>query len=411
MDSGAWRHAPGLNGFRCVEARTGASEYVKKGGLYSYRLLTELTAPAYRQAGSRQKNLFKFLHYTMYSKQFGGKVTKKLSEQYQQSANWKNGKFQNLEETSLHISLSKMPGIIYRQFSGKVKREPAKPLPIRALDKTAFLKESELPKMVWYGHSVLLLRLNGQTLLIDPMLGPSASPIGPVTTKRFSTNTLDLIDDFPEIDLVLLTHDHYDHLDYDSIRKLKAKTKRYFVALGLKRHLVRWGIDADLITEFDWWDQTDFNGIHISFTPSRHFSGRGLTDRSKSLWGGWVFKMANHNLWFSGDGGYGEHFKEIGKRLGPFDFGWMECGQYNEHWHQIHMYPEECIQAALDAKVKTIMPVHWAGFSLAPHHWKEPVERFVAAAGQTNINFLVPALGETITLGNTKRIDWWEHLE
>jgi L-ascorbate metabolism protein UlaG (beta-lactamase superfamily) len=344
----------------------------------------------------------------MYSKQFGGKVTKALIEQYQQSPTWKDGKFQNLEETSLHISLSKMPGIIYRQFKGKAEREPTKPLPILALDKTKFLEESDTPKMVWYGHSVLLLRINGQTLLIDPMLGPSASPIGPVTTRRFSEKTLDLIDHFPEIDLLLLTHDHYDHLDYDSIQKLKYKTKQYFVALGVKRHLVRWGVAPELITEFDWWDNVDVKGIQIHFTPTRHFSGRGISDRSKSLWGGWVFKTTTHNLWFSGDGGYGNHFTEIGERLGPFNFCWLECGQYNEHWHQIHMFPEESIQAALDARANTIMPVHWAGFSLAPHHWKEPVERFVIAAAEAKMDYVVPQLGEVVDLGSTKGTDWWK---
>jgi hypothetical protein len=173
----------------------------------------------------------------MYSKQFGGKITKEHTAQYQQSPNWKNGKFQNIEDTSLHISLSKMPGIIYRQFTGKAEREPSQPLPILPFDKQSFLQTSDAPKMIWYGHSVLLLRINDKTILIDPMLGPNASPIGPVTTRRFSENTLDLIDNFPEIDLLLLTHDHYDHLDYDSIQKLKAKTKRYFVAMGVKRHL------------------------------------------------------------------------------------------------------------------------------------------------------------------------------
>ncbi len=344
----------------------------------------------------------------MYSKQFGGKITKELTTQYEQSPNWKKGKFQNIEETSLHISLGKMPGIIYRQFTGKSEREPSQPLPVKALDKTAFLSESETPKMVWYGHSVLLLNLNGKSLLIDPMLGPSASPIGPVTTRRFSENTLDLIDDFPEIDVLLLTHDHYDHLDYDSIQKLKAKTKRYYVAMGVKRHLVRWGIAAELITEFDWWNQHELEGIQITFTPSRHFSGRGIADRQKSLWGGWVFKTEKHNLWFSGDGGYGKHFSAIGEKLGPFDFAWMECGQYNEHWHQIHMYPEESIQAAMDARATTVMPVHWAGFTLAPHHWKEPVERFVAAAKQVELKYVTPALGEVVTLDSENRSEWWK---
>ncbi len=344
----------------------------------------------------------------MYSKQFGGKVTKKLIEQYRQSQNWKDGKFQNLEETSLHISLSKMPGIIYRQFKGKAQREPFKPLPVLPLDKSALLRGPETPKMVWYGHSALMLYLSGKTLLIDPMLGPNASPIGPVTTKRYSTGTLSLIDDFPEIDLILLTHDHYDHLDYDSIRKLKGKTKKYFVALGVKRHLVRWGIDPTLVTEFDWWDQAVFENIQVTFTPSRHFSGRGLSDRAKSLWGGWAFKTANRNFWFSGDGGYGPHFKEIGEKLGPFDFGWLECGQYNEHWHPIHMFPEEAVSAALDARAAVVMPVHWAGFSLAPHHWKEPVERFTAAAALKKIAYFVPALGELVNLNELNMRTWWK---
>jgi L-ascorbate metabolism protein UlaG (beta-lactamase superfamily) len=346
----------------------------------------------------------------MYSKQFGGKITKEHTAQYQQSPNWKKGKFQNIEETSLHISLSKMPGIIYRQFTGKAEREPSQPLPILPFDNQSFLQTNDTPKMIWYGHSVLLLRINDKTILIDPMLGPNASPIGPVTTRRFSENTLDLIDNFPEIDLLLLTHDHYDHLDYDSIQKLKAKTKRYFVAMGVKRHLVRWGIAAELITEFDWWDQSDFHNMQITFTPSRHFSGRGLADRQKSLWGGWVFKTKKHNLWFSGDGGYGKHFSAIGERLGPFDVAWMECGQYNEHWHEIHMYPEECIQAALDAKATTVMPVHWAGFTLAPHHWKEPVERFVSAAKLADLKYVTPGLGEVVDLEIATKSEWWKEV-
>ena len=344
----------------------------------------------------------------MNSKQFGGKPTKELIAQYRQSPNWKNNRFQNLEETRLHISLSKMPGILYRQFTGKSGREPARPLPIATLDSEAFLQQGNAPQMVWYGHSVILLRLKGKTLLIDPMLGPNASPIGPITIKRFSENTLGLIDQFPEIDLMLLTHDHYDHLDYDSIQKLKPKTRQYLVALGVKRHLVRWGVDPALITEMDWWDQTTFHNIIIHFTPSRHFSGRGISDRSKSLWGGWALKTESQSLWFSGDGGYGSHFAEIGKRLGPFDFAWLECGQYNEHWRQIHMFPEECIQAANDAGAKVIMPVHWAAFSLAQHSWKEPVDRFVAAARKLGVDYIIPAPGQLTPLQTGGGYDWWK---
>ncbi|WP_237332513.1 MBL fold metallo-hydrolase [Zobellia amurskyensis] len=314
-----------------------------------------------------------------FKKQFGGKLTNVSTERYSQSENWKDGKFLNLEETSMSINFWEIPKLLYKQFTDTKKREPAAPLPVTSFNKKSFLLDDVPFKYIWYGHSVILMRMNAKTILIDPMLGSNASPIAPFKTKRFSENTLDLIEDFPEIDLMILSHDHYDHLDYDSIVKLKRKTKKYYVALGVKRHLVAWDIDPELITEFDWWNDATFNDIQITFTPSRHFSGRGLTDRAKSLWGGWTFKTANHNIWFSGDSGYGSHFKEIGEKLGPFDFGFMENGQYNEKWHQIHMFPEESVQAALDAGVKKVMPVHWAGFALAQHSWKEPADRFKQA--------------------------------
>ena len=173
--------------------------------------------------------------------QFGGKITKELKGLYEASENWKDGSFQNLEETSMDIPLGKIPGVIYKQLTQEGQK-PETPLPIVSFDKAAFLAPAEKAKLIWYGHSVVLMRLNNKTILIDPMLGPNTTPIAPFATKRFSENSLSLIDNFPEIDLMLMTHDHYDHLDYDSIQKLKVKTKKYFVALGVKRHLVRWGV-------------------------------------------------------------------------------------------------------------------------------------------------------------------------
>ncbi len=191
--------------------------------------------------------------------------------------------------------------------------------------------------------------------------------------------------------------------------KLKNKAKKYLVALGVKKHLVSWGINENDITEFDWWQNKVVEDISITYTPTRHFSGRGLTDKAKSLWGGWALKTKTEHILFSGDGGYGNHFKEIGKKLGPFDFAFMECGQYNANWHQIHMYPEESVQAAIDLGAKKIMPVHWAGFSLAQHHWTEPVERFVAECQQKNVDFITPEIGQMISLSDTKdTASWWK---
>lgn len=346
-----------------------------------------------------------------FRKQFGGKVTKPLKANYSRSDNWKNGKFQNLQETKLSINFWEIPGLLQKQLSNKTNREPQSPLPIVPFDKDAFLSKDTDFCLVWYGHSAVLIRMNSKTIFIDPMMGPNASPISPYKTKRFSENTLDFIDDFPGIDLMLISHDHYDHLDYDSIIKLKEKTQSYFVALGVKRHLVKWGIDSTKITEFDWWNVSEFSNIKITFTPTRHFSGRGLTDRKKSLWGGWVFQTEKENIWFSGDGGYGSHFKEVGELLGPFDFAFMECGQYSDYWRPVHMFPEESVQAALDAKAQMAMPVHWAGFSLSQHSWKEPIEEFEKYAKIQNLKMISPELGQIVRPEkDMKHIEWWKEL-
>ncbi|MEZ4685438.1 MAG: MBL fold metallo-hydrolase [Bacteroidia bacterium] len=340
-------------------------------------------------------------------KQFGGKPTADLIQQYALSPNWKNDSFQNQEETKATPGFFEIPEIMYKMIKGIKDKEPSEALPVQPLDKEAFLDDSQGPNFIWYGHAALMMRVSGKTILIDPMLGPDCSPIGPVRTRRFSKNTLDLIDDFPEIDLILITHDHYDHLDLASIEKLRGKTAQFFVALGVKRHLEAWGVDCAIIREFDWWDSADFQGIGITFTPTRHFSGRGLRDRAKSLWGGWVLDTGEKRIWFSGDGGYGSHFKTIGEKLGPFDFGFMECGQYGEYWPLIHMFPKESVQAALDAGVKKAMPVHWGGFVLSfQHSWYEPALIFCETAKEKGLAYMTPQLGEVFSM-NDERDEGW----
>lgn len=344
----------------------------------------------------------------MSTKQFGGKVTQKHIERYQQSPQWDGKKFLNLEETKMDVNIQNMPKLLYKQIFKSKGRVPQKPLPLTPFDPQAFMDSAERARYIWYGHSAVLMRIGGLNVLIDPMLGDNASPIAPFKTKRFSEGVLNVVDDLPEIDLLLLSHDHYDHLDLDSIKRLLPKVKNYLVALGTARHLVAWGVNANNITEVDWWDEQQVDSLKITFTPSRHFSGRGLTDRAKSLWGGWVIQSDREKVYFSGDGGYGEHFKAVGDRLGPFDLGFMECGQYNENWHAIHMYPEESVQAALDAKVKRVVPVHWCGFALAQHHWKEPVERFAKQVNETNLQLMLPQLGEMFTVDSELKSNWWE---
>jgi L-ascorbate metabolism protein UlaG (beta-lactamase superfamily) len=213
----------------------------------------------------------------------------------------------------------------------------------------------------------------------------------------------------PEIDLVMLSHDHYDHLDFKSILKLKNKTRHFYVALGVSRHLESWGIDKNKITEFDWWDEHTFEDIGITFTPSRHFSGRKISDRFKSLWGGWVLNSGKEKIYFSGDSGYAELFKEVGKRLGPFNIGFIECGQYNENWHNIHMFPEESVRSAIDARVNISVPVHWGAFSLSLHSWTEPAERFSNYAEKIGHKTIFPAIGKVFTASDSLQEKWWRY--
>lgn len=346
-----------------------------------------------------------------FNPQFGGRMNAALAKGYQQSSRWDGKEFNNLIPVNMEVGFKDVPGMLKERIMSKVAKEPAAPIPVLPFDANAFNTDPEKPKFVWYGHAVLLLQINGKNLLIDPMFGTNASPIAPFGVKRFSKNTLSIIDELPPIDAILISHDHYDHLDYASIKKLKSKVSTYFVAMGVSRHLERWGIAADQITEFDWWQEIDFQGINITFTPSRHFSGRGLTDRFKSLWGGWVFIGDNHKVYWSGDGGYGDHFKAVHERFGQFDWAFMECGQYNAMWHDLHLFPEESALAAVDAGAKMAIPVHWGGFALAMHSWKEPVENFVQKAAELQLPVCTPEIGSVVTLGEeSTSIRWYEDL-
>lgn len=345
----------------------------------------------------------------MIRKQFGGKVRKAEILNYSRSKHWDGKKFNNLEETKMTIPFKAMPKLLYTQFFKRKNREPKQKIEIQAFNASAFLAASDAMKFIWYGHSAILMRMKGKTILIDPMLGQDAAPIAPFPIKRFNKFSTSLITELPEIDVLLMSHDHYDHLDFSSIQLLKGKVKKYYVALGVGRHLISWGIDQAAITEFDWWEKNNFEDIEFTFTPTRHFSGRGVNDRFKGLWGGWALKTSNENIWFSGDGGYGSHFKEIGDKLGPFNIAFMECGQYNKFWHPIHLFPSESIQAAIDAKSKKIMPVHWGSFNLSDHSWTEPVEQFIEGCSKHALPYFTPKIGELIDISkeyNNK--NWWE---
>ena len=198
--------------------------------------------------------------------------------------------------------------------------------------------------------------------------------------KAFDGSDIYTVDDFPEIDFLILTHDHYDHLDYKTIKKLKPKVKTIYCSLGLSSHLIYWGFNENIITEMDWWQTNKMaDDMTLTAAPARHFSGRGLK-RYKTLWSSFILKTSSYNLYLGGDSGYDSHFKEIGEKYGPFDIAILESGQYNTAWPLIHMMPEQTVQAALDLKAKVLLPVHWGKFTLAMHPWNEPVQRVLKAA-------------------------------
>jgi L-ascorbate metabolism protein UlaG (beta-lactamase superfamily) len=213
----------------------------------------------------------------------------------------------------------------------------------------------------------------------------------------------------PGIDVLIQTHDHYDHLDYISVSALRPKVKKIVTTLGTGSHFEYWGYDPAIITELDWWETTSIAaGIKLTATPGRHFSGRGIM-RGKTLWAGFILKTPAHTIYIGGDSGYDTHFKEIGSKYGPFDIAILECGQYNAHWPHIHMMPEETAQAAVDLNAKRLLPVHWAKFTLALHPWNDPIKRVVKKAAALNLPITTPEIGEPVVIGKSyPEAHWWE---
>jgi L-ascorbate metabolism protein UlaG (beta-lactamase superfamily) len=339
----------------------------------------------------------------------GKKASKEQRHTYSQSRNFAEGKFINQIPTSEMENGFKNTVSLLRDFTkGNPNRKPATSLPVQSL-RPLSIQGNPQAKVTWFGHSTLLLELDGKTLLLDPMFGKAASPFPRLGAKRYSDTLPIEIDELPMIDAVLLSHDHYDHLDYDSIKKLQGKVRQFFVPLGVASHLESWGVDREKIKEHDWWDESEFEGLTLACTPSRHFSGRSLTDRNTTLWCSWVLIGQETKIYFSGDSGYGPHFAKIGETYGPFDMTFMECGQYDERWGAIHMMPEETVQAHLDVKGDIMIPIHWAAFSLAFHDWTEPIERVTKAAQQRGVVISTPKIGEPVIIGSAEypASAWW----
>jgi L-ascorbate metabolism protein UlaG (beta-lactamase superfamily) len=294
---------------------------------------------------------------------------------------------------------------MWRFFNKPKNTAPPKPLPCVKTD--IALLTSDKPVIVWFGHSSYFIHINGKNILVDPVFSGYASPFS-FTGKSFKGSPVYTADDFPAIDILILTHDHYDHLDYRTILMLQSKTKTICTSSGVGSHLRYWGIDKEMITEFDWWESKQVTGdVELTAAPARHFSGRSFT-RNKTLWSSFILKAGGYSIYIGADSGYDSHFKTIGEKYGPFDIVMLESGQYNEWWPYIHMMPEQTVQAAIDLKAKVLMPVHWGKFALGLHPWDEPIKRVVAKANELNVKITTPMIGEPVVLDSSyPKEQWW----
>nr|NQU92607.1 MBL fold metallo-hydrolase [Bacteroidota bacterium] len=340
------------------------------------------------------------------SPQFGASKKAIQTAVVMASPNYKNGKFKNLEETAMMTGF-KMNTI--PEYFKNGDKAPDFLIPVEKILAGQFSQLNDsLTRITWFGHSTILIEMAGKAVFIDPMLGNVPSPVSWAGSGRFNPELPIDIDSLPFIDVVLISHDHYDHLDYGSILKLKDRVGMFYAPLGVGAHLRSWGVDANKIIEMDWWESETFDGITFVSPPARHFSGRGLFDRNSTLWCSWVIQSDHANIFFSGDGGYGNHFKEIGDRFGPFDFTMMECGQYNEQWLQIHLLPDEVPQALSDLKSQVFMPVHWGAFKLSLHSWTDPIDRLQNTISGTGLKMAIPKIGEGFIMGQDIPKDkWW----
>jgi len=324
---------------------------------------------------------------------------------WHQSPQYKNGLFHNV-----HPTATLREGVSYvammKEFFNKPENvKPGGALPSVKTDLRNL--EDAQPTLVWFGHSSYLIQHKGFQILVDPVLSGYAAPL-PVFGKAFDGTDIYHPDELPDIDLLVLTHDHYYHLDYETLKQLHPRIRQIVAPLGVGSHLRSWDIDASKITELDWWQQKQISdSIHLTATPARHFSGRKFT-QGKTLWASYVLQLNGYRLFLGGDSGYDDQFKKIGSLHGPFDLALLEAGQYGKDWPLIHMMPEETVRAAQDLRAEALMPVHWGKFVLANHAWTEPIERVLSEAAVANLPLSTPLIGQPVIIGQPwPQKPWW----
>jgi L-ascorbate metabolism protein UlaG (beta-lactamase superfamily) len=330
-------------------------------------------------------------------------------EKIQNSPNYKEGKFQNISPTAqITSNKSKISSALDFMFRKTEGLRPKADLPTIKTNLKQFKHNENV--MVWLGHSSVFIQINDKRFLIDPAL-ITASPIS-FLNKPFKGTDIYNIDDIPYIDYLIITHDHWDHLDYETIKQLKNRVGKVICPLGVGEHFEYWGFDKEDIIELDWNENFMLEGAMIYCLPARHFSGRGLSF-DKTLWASFMLQTPSYNIYISGDSGYDTHFADIGRQFDKIDFAIIENGQYNEDWRLIHLMPEELINAIKDLNANMVFTVHNSKYALGKHSWNEPLDNIFNAAQKNSINLITPMIGELVYLDNRTQIfkKWWKGID
>jgi L-ascorbate metabolism protein UlaG (beta-lactamase superfamily) len=337
---------------------------------------------------------------------FGRRAQGPRRARMQQSPQWRDGRFLNPQPL-----VNDGWGIVKGALHPSPDTTPARPVPAVAGERARFAAPPASGlRVTWLGHSSVLLEIDGLRVLTDPVWGERASPFGWVGPRRFYPAPLPFAE-LPAIDAVVISHDHYDHLDRGTIVAMKDWPTTFIVPLGLGAHLASWGVPEARIVELDWWERAQVRGLTIVCTPARHASGRVLVDNDTKLWAGYALIGARHRVYFSGDTGIFPALREIGARLGPFDLTMIEAGQYDGSWPDWHIGPEQAVLAHQLVGGKVMLPIHWGLFALAYHGWTEPIERVLVAARTAGVTVLTPRPGQSLEPSAPPAFErWWPEL-
>lgn len=348
--------------------------------------------------------------YTLALPQFGGTPAGARLARMRANGQYRDGRFVNRVPAAQSTMAESWAMLVESLFGDQVRVPPA-PIPVVAITSAALSPADTSPglRAVWIGHATVFVEIDGLRMLVDPIFSEVASPV-PIGPRRFHPPPISLAD-LPPIDAVLITHDHYDHLDMATVQQLASRGTAFFVPLGVGAHLERWGVPEMQVRDMAWGEEQDIGGVRIVSMPSRHYSGRGLTNRNSTLWSAWSVLGASHRFYVSGDTGYSSHFQEAGDRYGPFDLSFIKIGAYGAgaSWLDIHMSAEDAVRAHVELKARRMFPVHWGTFNLGFHDWDEPVKRALAAARVNHVELLTPRVGEIVNADERFQSDpWWE---